>query len=130
MLQKLLIFLGIYNPFTHTSEDFILRIVSSSFSNDYIVFEYSANRGRGWKTIQCCKDPFLRSEDWYTMGDLTFRLGNGEFSSEKEKFSTYREILDYEKAQREKRDLKNNELAKHRDQLEKNKEEAYKRANS
>lgn len=89
--------------FNHNPEDFRLKIVESWFSENFIEFRYSANGGQSWKKIYYAKEPLLNRIDhdweWKT---LTYKLGSGDFSTEKKRFSSYQKILDYHKEQEEK----------------------------
>jgi hypothetical protein len=104
-MEKLLnkIWKFFYHPFTHNPEDFKIRVVESWFSIKYIHFQYTANGGRSWKYIyHCCPPLFSGLEYNYTWERITFPLGNGNFSYEKEKLSSYQKILDYESEQEKK----------------------------
>ena len=119
------------HPFTHNPEDFKLRIVPAWFSNDWINFEYSANGGRTWKKVYGAYPPFLGSADYdWKWEPVHYQLGNGEFTAEKGKFSSYQKILDFEK--KEEIEYHNGVEAQElrRANIKKNKQEAYNRANS
>lgn len=117
--------------FNHNPEDFQLRIVESWFSNEYVQFEYSANGGRTWKTIYHAEPPFLGSinYDW-DWKPLSYSLGNGNFRFEKEKFSSYQKILDYEKEQEKTYYEGQESIKRQRREIEERRLEALKRANN
>lgn len=83
---------------------FKLRIRPLSYNNDWVQFEYTANGGLKWKPIYCAVHPFLSSIDydwgWQTYKRKLTPLSN--FDHEKEMFSSYQKILDYEAKEKEK----------------------------
>lgn len=124
-------FLKRLNPFrfTHDTSKFKLNVSRSSFSSDYVCFKYSGNGGIIWKTIhRCSSDPDILW-GYYKWEDLTYSLGSGKFDYEKNKFSSYQKILDYEKIQKEMYINNNERIEKQKKERKKQKKEAYLRAN-
>lgn len=101
-LKPLLWPIGLYKktvaPFNHDPENFKLKIVPAWFSSDYVSFQFSANGGESWETIYCASPPYLGLVDYdWEWKPLAYRLNSGStFKHEKEKFSSYQKILDYE----------------------------------
>lgn len=117
--------------FNHNPEDFQLRIVEAWYSKNRIAFEYTANGGQSWKTIKHANPPFLGHIDYdWEWEDLTYSLGSGDFSFEKEKFSSYQKILDYEKEQEKIYYEGQESVERQRRQIEEKRLEALKRANN
>lgn len=115
---------------TYDPDKFKLRIVPAWFSSDYVQFEYTRN-GKTWHTIYTCSSPFLGHLDYnYVWERLSYRLGNGIFDHEKEKFSSYEKIKAYEEQQYKKYIDGNKDLERQREEIRERKKEAYKRANS
>lgn len=102
LLKPLLWPIGLYKktvaPFKHDPENFKLKIVPAWFSSDYVSFQFSANGGESWETIYCASEPYLGHIDYdWEWKPLTYRLSyDSTFKHEKEKFSSYQKILDYE----------------------------------
>lgn len=118
-------------PFTHNPEDFKLRIVPSWFSKDYVELEYSANGGKTWKRIYCAAAPFFGSIDYdWKWEPLHYRLGNGDFTYEKEKFSSYQKIIDFEKSEEIRYQKGVEEQKNRRVEASQKIKDAYKKANS
>jgi len=90
-----------YHPFTHNTADFKIKVVESWFSNEYVIFEYSANGGFTWKTIHYASPPNVFQEDSWEYKNLTFSLDEN-VKNILENFNTYQKIIDYEKDQFEK----------------------------
>jgi len=118
-------------PFNHNPEDFKLRIVRSWFSDDYVEFEYSANGGRDWKKIYNSVKPFLGLLQYdYEWKPIRFRLDKGDFTYEREKFSSYQKILDFENKEKSEYEAGMSSVIKQRNDMESKKIEALKRANA
>lgn len=117
--------------FNHNPEDFQLKVVEAWYSKTRIAFKYTANGGKSWKYIHHANPPFLGHIDYnWEWEVLTYNLGNGDFSSEKQKFSSYQKILDYEKEQ-EKIYYEGQEKVERQRRLNEEKRlESFKRANS
>jgi hypothetical protein len=75
-------------------DNFRLKIVPSWFSKEYCTFKYSTNKGRSWNTIYEINQPILSDENW-TSGAISYRIGNGDFEAEKIKFGSYEKIKKY-----------------------------------
>lgn len=119
------------HPFNHNPEDFKLRIVPAWFSNEWIEFEYTANGGRSWKRVHGAYAPFLGHVDYdWKWEPVHYKLGNGNFDHEKEKFSSYQKILDYERSEEETYYKGMEEQKKRREKISQDKKDAYRRANS
>jgi len=90
--------------FNHDPSMFKLRIRPLLNDNELIQFEYTANGGLKWKPIYCSESPFLGSINydwgWQTYKRILTPLSN--FDHEKEMFSSYQKILDYEAKEKEK----------------------------
>lgn len=108
---------------------FKLKIVESWFSEKYVEFKYTKN-GIFWKKIYCCRPPFLGHLDYnYTWEPLCYGLGGGNFDCEKEKFSTYEKIKEFEKQQWEEYVKGNKSVKRQRNEMKQKQLEALKRAN-
>jgi len=108
---------------------FKLKIVESWFSKKYVEFKYTKN-GIFWKKIYCCKPPSLYHIDYdYTWEPLFYKLGNGNFDCEKENFSTYEKIKEFEKQEWEKYIKGNESLKEKRTEIYRKQMDALKRAN-
>lgn len=86
------------NKFTNDPKDFILKLEFYGSGEDYICFKYSGNRGKSWKTIMCCHEPFITGLDPkydYEFRELIYRFHNNSFKHEKEKFSSVEKIEKY-----------------------------------
>ncbi|MFA5153781.1 MAG: hypothetical protein WC554_14565 [Clostridia bacterium] len=122
------------NPLTFTDDpkDFKLRIVPSWFSEDYVSFEYTANGGKTWKTIKCADSPFLNSLEYdWKWKTLSYRLTyNADFSHEKEKFSSYQKIKDFEAAQKKIYEEGVINVEKERKEVEERRKAKYKSLNN
>lgn len=119
------------SPFTHNPEDFKFSVVQSWFSKDYVEFEYTANGGKTWKHIHHAESPCLGSLDYdWEWKRLCYPLGNGDFSHQKQKFSSYQKILDFEKEEEEKYRTGQESIERQRRIREEKRLEAFKRANS
>lgn len=96
--------MGLFNflskEFTNDPNDFILKLEFYGSGEDYICFKYSGNRGKSWKTINCCHSPSFSGLDPkynYEFRELIYRLGNNKFEYEKQKFSSVEKIEQYMK---------------------------------
>lgn len=117
--------------FNHNPEDFRLEIVESWFSEDYVEFRYSANGGKSWKNIYHANPPFLGNIDYdWKWETLTYELGSGDFRAERERFSSYQKILDYEKEQEKKYYEGQESVIRQRNLNKQQRLNALKRANS
>lgn len=117
--------------FNHNPEDFKLKVVESWFSEDWVEFMYTANGGKSWKKIYRAESPFLGHIDCdWKWSPLTYRLGDGDFRAEKERFSSYQKILDYEKEQEKIYYEGQESVERQRRQIEERRLEALKRANN
>lgn len=108
---------------------FKLKIVSSWFSEEYVVFKYTTN-GIFWKKIYCCQPPFLDLLEYnYTWEPLSFPLGSGNFEYEKEMFSTIEKIKEYEENEWKKYVKGNESLKRQRKEYKEKRLQALRRAN-
>jgi len=106
---------------------FKLKIVESWFSGEYVEFKYTKN-GIFWKKIYNCEPPFYSKS--YTWEPLHCRLGNGNFDKEREKFSTYKKIKEFEEQEWRKYIEKNESIKKEIEEIKQKRLNALKRANS
>ena len=117
----------IFNP--HNPDNFRFKIVESWFSENYIHFKYSVNGGITWKYIHRCS---LRPDimtGYFTWERISLSLGDGDFEYEKNKFSSYQKILDYEKLQSDEGDKNNTRIKKDKMETSKRRKDALKKAN-
>lgn len=124
--------LGISRPFTHNPEDFRLRIVPAWFSDEYASFEYSANGGESWKTIYAAESPYLGNLDYnWEWKPLAYKIyQDSTFKHEREKFSSYQKILDYEAEQTKRFREGQASIEKQRQEIAERKREQWKKINS
>jgi hypothetical protein len=86
--------------FCHNPEMFCLRIVPSWFSSDYIHYKYTANGGLKWKYIHCACEPSYGLDYNWTWDRISHQFKpSSNFDYEKERWSSYQKILDYEAKQ-------------------------------
>lgn len=117
----------IFKKFNHDPKDFMLRIVPAfSSDSDWINFEFTANGGRRWEKIYGCST-YLSSVEW---GPVCYKLGNGEFSTEREKFGSYQKILDFEENERKEYESKTKDANESLRRERERKNLAYERFNS
>jgi hypothetical protein len=106
---------------------FKLKIVPSWFSSDYVVFKYK--KGIFWHTIHCCSETGYGIYDMCKWDYLTYRIGEGNFDYEKEKFSTYDKIKEFEAEEWKELIDNNKKLKEEQKEYEEKKKKSYERAN-
>jgi len=136
MIYFILLIIGIIlykyhskKPIFPKSNEFILKIEPALFSSDYIRYRYSINGGFTWKSVCAASSPLFGGENW-TWGEINHKLGNGNFDHEKQKFSSYEKIKEFEKEQTKIYNNGREKIEKNRIKAQEDKQKAYERANS
>lgn len=104
-----------------------LKFKTTWFSDDYVTPYFYHN---GWKPLLCVDKPNVMNDHEYTIKNITYRLGNGNFEYEKKRWNNVGTCL--ENNQRVWEDVKKLRKQKQIDDQKEymRKQEAYKRANS
>lgn len=105
-----------------------LKFESAWFSSDYVT-PYYYHPHRGWTAIKTIGKPILGLEDNW-LEDVTYKLGNGNFSGEKARWATVADCIRHQIKMKSELKRINISLAKQREDLYRSKQEAFKRANS
>jgi hypothetical protein len=103
-----------------------LKFKSSWFSDNYVTPYFYNN---GWHPLLTVNKPILDYED-YEIKNISYRLGDGNFDYEKKKWSTLGDCLKHNQEAYKQLKVKRKEWNEDRLRKEKQKIEAYKRANS
>lgn len=123
--------MAVYKKFNHNPKDFIIKFEETWYSEDRVILKYSANGGKSWKYVHHAKPPFLGNIDYdWEWETLKFTLGDNDLRREKEKFSSYQKILDYESEQAEIYIKGQETIERQRRIREEKRLEALKKANS
>lgn len=115
---------------------FSLKIVPSFLSDNFICFRYRSPKTYTWHIIYHARKPQFgigNGFDWdYNWGwtPLIYGLGNGNFNHERQMFSTYEKVKQYEKNEYQKYLNGRKDVAKQLKEYKRAKKEAYKRANN
>jgi hypothetical protein len=111
---------------------FEIEVVPSWFSKDYVSFRYTNNGGITWNNVKEACKPYLDHIDYdWTWEDVTYRLNvyEPDFSHELEKWGSIEKIEAWHKSEREIYEMGNKKVRERREEVRRNREEAYKKAN-
>ncbi len=134
----LIIYLAIKSENSVTKDDYVvpdeyyeipsqLRFKPSWFSDDFVT-PYFYHNGL-WHALLGINRPMLENED-YEIENIAYRLGNGVFDAEKVKWATVGDCLKHNQQVHKELKLKRKERREDKLRREKQKIEAYKRANN
>jgi hypothetical protein len=109
---------------------FKLRVVRSSFSDDYATIEYTID-GKKWNSIKrCMRDIGYSIYTMYRLTTIVYQINfnkskEEQFKYELEKFSSYEKIKQYEEEQQKECEEKNASLIRQQKELEDKKKKFY-----
>lgn len=120
--------LSYIKPKISNQSKFQFKIVSAWFGGGYVTFKFSNDYGVTWKYILREGSDMLDNFANHFTEPVAYKLGNGNFDYEKEKFNTYEKCIEHNNNVIEQIKISNISLEKQRLQKAENLKNAWERA--